>query len=189
MVAAKNVVDIPECARGIIYYKSRQLIGSYGFTISDLDDIRQELAVDLWLRLPGFDPTRASLRTFVTRVVSNKIASIIEMRTSKTRNVAMCPYSLNDLVYADDGSVVERGDLLGGIDAELELADLRMDVARVMKKLTPAQRQVCALLSTDNKSLAAAATGVSRSSMYRAVKAIRPVFEADGLGVYAEHCT
>jgi len=189
MACAKKVVDIPECARDIIYYKSRQLIGSYGFTISDIEDIRQELAVDLWQRLPGFDPTRASLRTFVTRVVGNKIASIIEMRTSKTRNVAMCPYSLSDLVYADDGSVVERGDLLGEIDAELELADLRMDVARVMEKLTSAQRQVCAMLSADNKSLAAAATGVSRSSMYRAVTAIRPVFEAEGLGIYAEHCT
>lgn len=189
MACAKTVVDIPECARDIIYYKSRQLIGSYGFTISDLDDIRQELAVDLWLRLPGFDPTRASLRTFVTRVISNKIASIIEMRTSKTRNVAMCPHSLNDLVYAEDGSVVERGDLLGGIDAELEHSGLRMDVARVIKKLTPAQRQVCAMLSADNKSLAASATGISRSSMYRAVTAIRPIFEAEGLGAYAEHCT
>jgi|APFre7841882654_1041346.scaffolds.fasta_scaffold388118_1 DNA-directed RNA polymerase specialized sigma24 family protein len=41
------------------------LAGHYGFGRSDQEDIEQELTIEVWRRLPEFNPTRGSLEAFV----------------------------------------------------------------------------------------------------------------------------
>ena len=45
--------------------------------LADRDDLQQEGLTALWRALPQFDPTRASLRTFMERVVASRLASVI----------------------------------------------------------------------------------------------------------------
>ena len=53
----------------LIKRKARQLAGRVGFLHADRQDLEQEMALDLLLRLPHFDPTLATRETFVARLI------------------------------------------------------------------------------------------------------------------------
>lgn len=42
----------------------------------DINDLAQELRLHLWLKLPTYDPTRASLRTWSWRIIKNHIMNL-----------------------------------------------------------------------------------------------------------------
>ena len=62
------------------------LVGNYGYTLSDKDDIRADLLAYLWERSDQFDPSRGAWSTFVTRVMKNRILNIISHRTAGKRD-------------------------------------------------------------------------------------------------------
>ena len=53
---ARSRAQLNEYARSVIRNKARQLIGKYGFTPDDYEDLEQEMILDLLVRLPKFDP-------------------------------------------------------------------------------------------------------------------------------------
>jgi RNA polymerase sigma-70 factor (ECF subfamily) len=134
----------------LIRNKARQLVGHYGFTEDDREDIEQELWADLYHRAPNYDPSLASPRTFANRVIEHAIARIIEHRKYAIRDYRQCVCSLNDPVVGEDGEQAERVDLLDQ-DAYLEslgqstssLADqvaAHVDVERLRAMLPPELR-------------------------------------------------
>jgi len=96
----------------LIRRKARQLIGQYGFTEDDREDIEQELWADLYHRAPNYDPSLASPRTFANRIVEHAIAAIIEHRKYAIRDYRQSVCSLNDPVLGEDGEQAEHVDLL-----------------------------------------------------------------------------
>jgi DNA-directed RNA polymerase specialized sigma24 family protein len=48
----------------------------------DREDFEQEALLGLWIALRRYDPSRASLRTFVERVTDNRFASLMRRRRS-----------------------------------------------------------------------------------------------------------
>jgi RNA polymerase sigma-70 factor, ECF subfamily len=70
----------------LIRVKVRSVIGRYGFTRSDEDDLAQELSMHVVEQMPKYDPARASPQTFADRIVTNKLASIIGHRTAQKRD-------------------------------------------------------------------------------------------------------
>jgi RNA polymerase sigma-70 factor, ECF subfamily len=57
-----------------------------GFGSSDRDDIEQELALDLIVRLRNYDPAKARRTTFMARIVEHRIATLIEERNAACRD-------------------------------------------------------------------------------------------------------
>jgi len=96
----------------LVRSKARQLVGRYGFTASDREDIEQELMLDLLQRLPRFDPSRAKRKTFINRVVDNAVASLVKRQKAEKRDYRRNGGSLSKDVEAPDGGLVERGDTL-----------------------------------------------------------------------------
>ena len=171
----------------LIKYKARQLVGQAGFTVSDRDDLEQELVLDLLRRLPKFDSERAQLNTFIARVVEHRIATLIEARKAGIRDYRRCPFSLNDRFEDEEGRSVERVDTLDQEDYLLrtgaqsrpadELSALTIDVAAVLERLPLELRELCRRLKAESVTEISRDTGVPRGTIYESIKKLREIFE------------
>ena len=98
--------ELGEYANDLIRSKARTLIGKAGFTSADCEDIEQELALDLLVRLENYDPKKSKRSTFMARVVEHRIATLLEERHAACRDWRLCRESLDDPEWQEheDGS-------------------------------------------------------------------------------------
>lgn len=182
-------------AERLIRRKARQLVGKYGFTISDIKDIEQKLALALLQQLPNYDPTRASRRTFINRIINFEIATIIEGRKAKKRDYRLNAGSLNEDYKNDDGAITSRLEL---VDAEAcyrrlgwtcgpseEQRDLKIDLDWLIVNLPPEIRELCMRLQYQTVLEISQATGVPRSTLYDRMKRVGILFKDKGLKEYS----
>jgi len=149
-----GVEGISDYAENLIRFKARKLARTAASPEVDWEDFAQDMRLDLWRRLSKFDPSRASFRTFVDRVVKHKVASIIEARKAGLRDYRRQQWSLNDPLKTPDGRRAERGDMLdqdttllrtGGANRPAgERIDLRDDIRTVLAGLPPELRGLAA---------------------------------------------
>jgi len=176
-------------------YKARQLVGRHGFTASDVKDIQQNLLTDVIERLSKFNGDRACARTFVSRIIDNRIASLIRYQNAACRDCRSQECSLDDWVRDETGAWVRRDTT---IDAERSRAhtgcfprpdqdrsDMAADVAVVIADLPSHLRDLCLRLQTRTFSEISRDTGISRSCLYRRIAEIRRRFVALDLDPYA----
>ena len=187
---------IDEYAARLIKYKARMLIGKYGFTESNREDLEQDLILDFLQRLPKYNADRARFNTFIARVVNHKIATIIEARKAGLRDYRLCNCSLNDRLMNEEGDSVERMETLDVDDYLIrtgrqsrptsELHDLVVDVRRVMEQLQPKQRELCVRLMNESVTEISRDTGIPRWMLYDFIKKIRAMFVDAGLKAYRD---
>lgn len=185
---------IDKYASRLIKYKARTLVGKYGFTESDLEDLEQELTLDFLQRFPKYNSERAHLNTFIARVVEHKIATIIEARKAGLRDYRICCCSLNDDLEDEEGCSIERLETFDVDDYLIrtsrqsrpgaELRDLSIDVRRTVEHLPPELREICKRLMTDKVSEISRDTGIPRWKLYEFIMKIRAIFEDAGLRDY-----
>jgi len=194
-VDSKNHYDgFDEYAVKLIRHKARQLVGKFGFTQSDLEDLEQDLMLDLLHRLHKYDPARAQRNTFIDRIINHRVATIIEARKAGMRDYRLCTCSLNDPLEDDDGRTIERGETIDQDDyllrtgklsrTESELRDLLIDVRRSIDKLPPDLRELIRRLSTETVTEISRATGIPRGTIYDLISKIRTFCEDAGLKDY-----
>lgn len=190
----RNIPGLNDQIINLIKHKAWSLVGTIGFTISDRDDLEQELVLDLIKRLPKFDPNRAQLMTFVARIIDNKIASMIEARKSCFFDFRMHSFSLNEPSLDIDGYTIERGDEIDEDDylmrtgarshASIDLIDLRADLSHVISDLSPELQELCRRLQTQNVTDISTSIGVARYKIYAEISRLRIIFEEAGLDDY-----
>lgn len=154
----------------------------------DVEDIEQELMLRVHQRLPQYDPSRSSLRTFTDRIARSCIASLLEASQAKKRGAGLEVLS-SDWVTSHGKNVVTgtcdglEPDQVVGFCSEPYL-NLRTDLWRAFDQL-PAMLRTCFLALFDNSVAdAARRTGASRSSTYHRIAELRAQFEAAGLRAY-----
>lgn len=174
-----------------IRIKAWGLIGNYGFTYDDFDDIQQEITLDLLTRLSEYDPDKASIRTFISRIIDYKVQQITEERSTDKERIRQASASLNDSFSESEGELTERiqsvtqnnlpwNESDAGSPA-VDLSNLRVDLRRVLSTLSPQQLDICARLSRDNIADVARQMGLPRMTLYYHLKKIREHFENAGL--------
>jgi len=174
-----------------IRIKAKTLIGNYGFTHDDFDDIRQDITLDLLIRLSEYDPERASLRTFISRIIDYKIEQIAEERSTIKERVWQTSVSLYDVLPDSESELTERiqsvternlpwNEAESGFSA-FELNDLREDVKQVLFALPPEQLDICLRLARDSVAEVSRQTGIPRMTLYYHIKKISEHFEEAGL--------
>ena len=129
---------------------------------------------------------------YMARVLRNKLTDLIREQSATKRGGDLDTVSL-DAAVGDDDDAHTFADLIdvatSGATGEAAIGedrDARIDIARAMKKLTPRQRRVCALLGEEGLSIkeAAARLRISRDTLYEEIKRIKKVFADHGLGDY-----
>ena len=128
------------------------------------EDLEQEGMVACWRAIAHFNPTRASLRTFMERVVVARMASLHRARHCRPRFQPL----------EDDQHHV--GSAWAG---EIEL---RSDVQRVLDTLPERDRRLAVTLMEHNPAEASRLMGIARSTVYERIRHIRIVFGDAGLG-------
>jgi len=188
------VLDERSCKQ--LIFRSRSLIGRYGFTKSDLEDIRQELYLHLRRQLPKHDPNRGSKATFIDRVLTNGSRDLIRRQMAMKRDFRMHQISLDQSVFPSDEWAVSFGDSICEVQRAFDVGyspknnmdkiDLHIDVQRVLAKLDRNLRLICfGLAQEKTPAEISRELGICRQTFYDRKERIREEFEAAGLRAYA----
>jgi len=195
MQANQKQPEIGDYAAKLIRCKARQLVGKAGLTWNDVEDLEQELILHLLERLPKFDPEVAARTTFVAHVVERKISNILRDRMREKRDGRRELGSLNDLIEDDEGETIVRAHTIDQDATDIRMgrrnrtceeeARLRLDVSLLLSALPDDLHPVAQELLQKTITEAAESLGMPRTTLYYAIKRLRPLFEKAGLGDYS----
>jgi len=164
-------------------------------------DISQEIALHWFRRRRHYDPSRASVTTFVSCLARNRCLQLLEGATAAKRGSGAVIVSFSDPIKLDrDGGVdrrvkiLDRGSTISA-DApngwpgcrsrtDAELRDLRADVDRIISTLPSHLASLARRLKFETVTEAARSEGISRATANRYVVAIRDAFTHAGIGRY-----
>jgi RNA polymerase sigma factor (sigma-70 family) len=136
---------------------------------SDRQDLEQEGLLALWRALPRFDSSKACLRTYCERVVSNQISSVLRARRAARR--LRVPVITSQCVGYQSASI-----------------ELRTDVERVLAVLPNDDRRLARLLAEYSPTEASRILRKSRSTIYEGIQRIRTVFLEAGFAPGSASC-
>lgn len=143
-----------------------ELAESPEFSLSDRDDIEQDLIVRLLESWPQFNPDKSSAKTFIATVVRNGVSNLIRRRQLERRTFV-------DLIALPVEEAPSHEDDV----------DLQCDVATVLARLSPEDRDLAERLMTSSIREIAAEDDVSVASVRKRTERLRHVFEAAGLSL------
>ena len=163
-----------------------KLIGTPGIRESDADDIAQILRMHVAEKASKHDPARSSLRTFIDRIVTNKVRDYLESYFAEGRDPRRVAASLDEPTESEDAGEETIGEIL---DAESALRRagllpwptddaLSIDIRMLLDQLSEIDRGTCAVLSA-TRSLREAARdlGIHVETLRARVLRIRGEFE------------
>lgn len=179
-----------------VRHHARKLARSPAFLPADVEDIEQELMLDLFQNLPRHNPGKASISTFMAKLVENHALILVEHVQTVKRGGNARVTSLQELVTADEGCEVELGETIPssatlwnyGELSSFDAAELRVDVAHALRNLPPSLQGITSRLMMETFTEISVATGIPRSSLYDAASRIRTCFMKDGLGKNLQRC-
>jgi RNA polymerase sigma factor (sigma-70 family) len=158
----------------------------------DAEDFAQDLIVAALKRISRYDGRRASLPTFVNRVVRNAARDLLRRRDAAKRGNGRATRSLDDLFRSRDGRHRDPGEFISDDQrgrrrkrrTGREDAELQLDLADAISKLSAEQRRLCRLLKRISVREAAAKLKQAPSTTYRHIAEITPHFEQRDLQDY-----
>jgi RNA polymerase sigma factor (sigma-70 family) len=130
--------DLPGLTRRQMRFRTERLGRLYSLTPDLIDDLRQELAAEIWRALRRFDPAIASRTTFMKGVMDlwykQKCRQLRREAETLTRVVPLPPLGTEGFDYADPR---ERGisDADLRIDLAVRIADLPEDLFALARDL------------------------------------------------------
>jgi RNA polymerase sigma factor (sigma-70 family) len=188
-------LDLDEHAKWLIRRKTRQIIGTCGFTQADYADLEQDLTLDLLVRLSKFDPSKAGLKTFVARVVDHKIANLTRHRRQQRRDYCREVCSLDDPIEDAEGGSITRGESVSKDEhdlrwgkhsrSEIDRIEMRLDISLAVSELPADLKLIAQHLMTSSITETARKLGVPRGTLYQTgIARLRKFFHDRGLAEY-----
>jgi DNA-directed RNA polymerase specialized sigma24 family protein len=152
-----------------IKFHANGLIGHYGFTPSDRQDLQQELALAVVTKSHRFNPTRSGPSTFYSHVASRTAIDLCRAASAGKRDWRRRGGG------ADPGSVPAP-------EPEQALMDLRIDVRSAVASMADDLKPIAYLLMQHSRTEAARRAGLTRNQMrYRCSRIERHLRQA-GVG-------
>jgi len=110
----------------------------------EFEDLFQECLSHWELKRSRFRPERdASIKTYMRTVVNNKLRSLLRRELSDKRRIQHLTVSL-DIPLDEEGTTL--GDI---IPSDVPPISETLDVASIISRLTPLQKDICQLLAED----------------------------------------
>ena len=189
-LAAALPPAVARAIRGEAFRASRRL-RRYGY---DACDLQQEFFLHWGRHRHQHDAGRSLPETFATHVCRHRTMTMLEAATAEKRGGGKV-YSVSELPIIDDhGKEIERPETVSQDTSDLrfgrqtrpaaELAELKLDVDRVVASLPSHLASFASRLATESVASAAQSTGVSRATGYRHVGELRAAFAEAGLDRY-----
>ena len=185
----------PHAAK-LIRKVAERLVGRAGLVEADRDDVEQDLAVALLLRLPRFDVGRASLDAFVTCIVKSAVATMLESRKAEMRDWRCCARSLDERGEDQDGNPSDQAPVLDRPECQARAVadaranerdrDLELDLDGAIATLPADLRDLCERLRTANVTEVSRATATPRGTVYDGMGQLKKHFERAGLSAYLD---
>lgn len=150
MISTEAVLD-PFADRHINMVVNR-LIGRFGFTESDREDLRQSFRVKLLERTPEYDPYK-KWNAFVVVVCKNHRASLLTHRLAEKRTPFREAESEAPIEDCQPRTLTDQW-------------ELREDTRTVLAEMPPMMRKACEILMRDPKRRIAPELGISHGSAY-----------------------
>lgn len=146
--------------------RSAAAVGVLSASGIDREDLVQELLLAVWVALAHFDPLRASLGTYIERVIASKTSSAIRRRRTqkRTRLDSVAPTS---------------------VPVHMPVTvELRVEVRRALRTLSLADQKMARLLLHYKPTEIARESGISRAAVYRSKDRIEATLQRFGLEKY-----
>lgn len=175
-------------AQTAIRVKARQLVRRPGFTVSDQEDIEQELTLHLLMKADQFDSDRSSINTFISQVVGSAAAMIVRKRERIKRcgGEGVEIKSLESTMIQSEGQSASLAASISSDDnyrrlgrepiSATEQFESAYDVANAIAELAPELQSVCRSLSVRNHRQTRSELGMSRRAFDAALVKIREHF-------------
>jgi RNA polymerase sigma-70 factor, ECF subfamily len=177
-------------AQTLIRIKARQICRKAGFNRSDEDDLKQEMVLYLLGQAHRFDPTRASLTTFICQVVDTCAAMILRNRRRLKRVGRIATLSLESTTIDLDGKpapacrAILPEDLQRRTGGRPDCQAVRQEdaaaAAHAIATMPPDLQNMCDRLMGRTVTAVARDLGTSRRQVRGAIATIRRHFERAG---------
>jgi len=177
---------------------TKKLVGEFrrrsrSLAREEFDDLVQECLAHWIVVRRKLSPDPAAPPTaYMAQVLRNKLTDLIREQAAEKRAGEQEALSLDAaLDGSDDGLTL--ADLLADDESAqqndagvIDRNHARIDIGRVLARLTPIQRQLCLMLGEEGLSVKEAAERlrIPRGTLYEEIKRIRRVFADQGLGDY-----
>jgi RNA polymerase sigma-70 factor (ECF subfamily) len=158
----------------------------------DFDDLLQECLTHWYFAKDNYDTGReASQKTFMGKVIRNKLIDLIREREADKRKIAHLTISLDEPLEDDDDSPrlidkLDEGTVNNVPHSQFSEIQLKIDLSKAFQKLTPQQKSLCRLLGEKGVTVKEASEYLEtpRSTIYDELKRIRTIFMKEGLEDY-----
>ncbi|MFQ5870168.1 MAG: RNA polymerase sigma factor [Candidatus Zixiibacteriota bacterium] len=157
----------------------------------EFDDLLQEVLTHWRSKRDRYrDAGRASRKTFMGRVIRNKLTDLVRERESDKRKASCIADSLDEPIGNEEDSptladMIDESAVAGGSSDPFFRVDLGIDLSRALKKLTLGQRKLYHLLEKGfTVKEASEYLKTPRSTVYDELKRIGKLFEKEGLKEY-----
>lgn len=174
-------------AKRLIRSKARELAHTTGFRRHEAEDLEQELWTALVMQVENYDATRASLNTFINRVVNTTVAILVRERHRSKRSLAVHALSIDQISprqrCAARTSLTETDDRRRSPrSSEDVLLAIETDEAfqRGLNSLPSAIKQVCHRVMSGAELSAARELGTSRRQVRKSLAEARSFFRKAG---------
>jgi RNA polymerase sigma factor (sigma-70 family) len=164
--------------------KAARWIALGAFRFSDREDIIADLLLHFLQKLKLFDPRRASLRTFASRVMDSYAISLARRARARQRLTSGDCRSLQDAVIGPDGGSAELWATIPDPTSDMAVVrefETSLDISHVLVTLPRSTRTVATLLSELTPAQAGRLLGRSRAWVYNHIARMRSAFISAGL--------
>jgi RNA polymerase sigma-70 factor (ECF subfamily) len=177
---------------------AKKLVGEYrrrsrSLAREEFDDLMQDcMAHWIVVRRKLSPDSDAPPVAYMAQVVRNKLTDLIREQAAYKRAGEQDALSLDAALDGSEDGMTLADLLADNESAERDEADVvhrhhaRIDIARALARLPPAQRRLCQMLGEEGLSVKEAAERlrIPRGTVYEEIKRIRKVFANQGLGDY-----
>jgi len=176
----------------VIQMKARQLSRRSDFSISDFNDLCQDMRVYLLSKAHLFDPERGNLEAFVNNALDTWVAMELRYRKRYKRRESYHAVSLEGTLVKYEGELQPLGDVVLEEEgcrrtqvypiSRVEEIDRREAIEHVMAKLAPEDRALVQSVAERGVRATAKVLGISWYQVVNALALIRRDFEKAGFG-------
>lgn len=167
------------------------LVGNYGYTAQDADDILQELILAARQALSRFDPARSKRSTFLYTAIRHKVIALARHACREKRDRRNEAFSLDDIWPGDVSGAMLWHDVIGKertLDeyeccrqSRSDVDSLRLDVADAIADLPPQLRKLCLLHLVYPPDEARRKAGMAKATHHRAIQRIHAFLKRRGI--------